>query len=123
MVDQRRNYQNISVDHWSDFYLNLYMKAYLKINKTAIKLTLDDKKYATTQNRDLNQILKKSSLNISINNNFIILHVDEKWESSKWTIYDLDEFIIKLINLYKDKIIITGGANDNKYLSFISNQQ
>ena len=119
LVDQRRNYQNISVDHWSDFYLNLYMKAYLKINKVAIKLTLDDKKYAHTKNKDLNQILKKSIVNISLNDSFIVLHVDEKWESSKWTIHDLDEFIIKLINLHKDKIIITGGANDNKYLSFI----
>tara|TARA_B100001093_G_scaffold494436_1_gene537851 strand:+ start:200 stop:1303 length:1104 start_codon:yes stop_codon:yes gene_type:complete len=119
LVDQRRNYQNISVDHWSDFYLNLYEKAYLKINNVAIKLTLDDKKYAHTQNRDLNQILKKSSLNISLNNNFILLHVDEKWESSKWTINDLDDFIIKLIHLHGDKIILTSGANDNEFLNFI----
>ena len=118
LIDQRRNYQNISVDHWSDFYLNLYMKAYLKINKIAIKLTLDDKKYAHTRNKDLNQILKKS-VSISLNNSFIVLHVDEKWESSKWTVHDLDEFITKLINLYNDKIIITSGVNDNEYLSFI----
>ena len=65
LVDQRRNYQNISVDHWSDFYLNLYMKAYLKINKVAIKLTLDDKKYAQTKNKDLNHYLILLKLNLN----------------------------------------------------------
>lgn len=119
VIDQRDNFKNIYVDHWSDFYLDLFKKAYQKIFNKNLSITQKDKKYVKTIDENLNNILIKSLNEINNTSDFILLHIDEKWSNTNWSPHDLDNLIDKIIKSLNVKIIISEGASENSYSDFI----
>ena len=119
IIDQRNNFKYINIDHWSEFYLDLFKNAYQKTFNANLSITQEDKKYAKTIDENLNNVLIKSLAEIIKESNFILLHVDEKWSSTNWSIHDLDNLINKIIKSLNVKIIISEGASGNLYSDYI----
>jgi len=97
-IDCRNDFYNSMDIHYSDHYVSLLKKTYPSIELPAY-LYLKPK--------------IKSSITTTLNENnifdYIILHLDEKWNRTNWSSNELIE-LIKKINLnINEKIIITEG--------------
>ena len=120
IIDQRENFAYINIDHWSDFYLNLYKKVYKKLNRQSLVINSSDKKYLVTNNSDIDNQISNALSSLNYKNEFIIIHIDEKWLKTNWSPIELSNFILNIKKTSNKKIILTQGIKDNIFNEYIS---
>lgn len=98
VIDCRNDFLNSKHIHYTDHYISLLKKTFLKIQLPTTEYFKPEIK------SDILSILNQNNIG-----NYIIFHLDEKWERTNWKTSELIDLLIKIDQNLNYKIIITEG--------------
>ena len=109
IIDCRKNFSNSKDVHYSDHYISLLKKTFPTIKSPTISYFVPK---------------IKSSIHTTLNKNnifdYIIFHLDEKWNRTNWKCRELNELLNAIENNTSKNIILTEGMIKTHFNEYIN---